>query len=67
MATVTAATLEHKKFCLPRPDEDAPRIETYPLPRYKQDGITLDHKVTVVRCTECGVATYDGVPEDDVA
>ncbi len=53
----------HEHYCLPQPDADAPRIERYTLPRYGPDGIVTVSEVEVVRCTECGAATYDGVPE----
>lgn len=59
MTTTTA--LEHQTYCLPRPGNDAPRVESYRLPRWSDDGVTQVGSVTVVRCTECGRATYDGV------
>ncbi len=56
----TAAAPTHAEFCLPRPGEDAPRIETYGAPRYNEQGYLVS-TVRVVRCQECGAATYDGV------
>ncbi len=53
-------TLEHEPFCLPRPGEDAPRIEKYSAYRYNEQGIAVS-TIHVVRCTECAVAAYDGV------
>jgi hypothetical protein len=59
---MTATTQpNHAEYCLPRPGEDAPRIETYRSPKYAQDGITPAGSVLTVRCVECGNATYDGV------
>jgi hypothetical protein len=57
----TATALKHEEFCLPRPGADAPRVETWRAPRYAADGITPAGSVAVVRCVECGSATYDGV------
>ncbi len=56
----TAAAPVHADFCLPRPGEDAPRIEAYPASRYDEQGLVVG-TVRVVRCVECGNATYDGV------
>ncbi len=49
----------HEEFCRPRPGEDAPRIERYGSPRYNEQGHVVS-VVQVVRCQECGNATYDG-------
>jgi hypothetical protein len=62
MSTSTAA-IPHAPFCLPRPGEDAPRQETYRLPRYSDEGHAIG-SVRVDRCVECGNATYDGVQRD---
>lgn len=51
----------HADFCLPRPGEDAPRIEAYRAPKYGPDGLTPAGSASVVRCVECAFATYDGV------
>ncbi len=58
-ATTTTTRLRHEDFCLPRPDETAVRIETFP---YLQDDpatgrATKTH--TVTRCLECGAANYE--------
>jgi len=50
----------HADFCLPRPGEEAPRIEAYSAARYGPDGLTVVGSTQVVRCQECGFATYDG-------
>lgn len=53
--------LKHEDFCLPRPDEPQVRIESYPVDKYGPDGVKKIGTVQVVRCIECGAATYDGV------
>jgi hypothetical protein len=53
--------LRHAEFCLPRPGLDQPRVEQYRAPKTAPDGITPAGGVSVVRCLECGNATYDGV------
>ncbi len=55
-----AATFEHAEYCLPRPGADAPRMEKYGSPRYNEQNQVVA-VVTVLRCQECGAATYDGV------
>lgn len=57
---MTTSTLEHASFCRPRPGYDAPRIESYRATRYADDGNPAGNTL-VVRCQECGNATYDGV------
>ena len=57
----TATQPNHAAFCMSRPGEDAPRIETWRAPKYGKDGITPAGSVLICRCTECGNATYDGV------
>jgi hypothetical protein len=51
-------SLNHEEFCLPRPDEDAPRIEGFVS--YSDDPQTGRSRPTafVTRCLECGVAKY---------
>ncbi len=56
----TTAAFEHAEFCLPRPGEDAPRMEKYGSPRYSEQGQVVG-VVTVLRCIECGNASYNGV------
>lgn len=56
----TATALRHEEFCLPRPGEDAARIEGYRQPKYDDKGLAVA-SVSVVRCLECGAASYDGV------
>ena len=64
MTTTTDPNLRHEDFCTPRPGEDAVRIERYRLPTYGPDGINAVGSVAVVRCLECGAATYDGQRRD---
>jgi len=57
------STIQHEKFCLPRPGEAEPRTETYTADRYSEDdGITVVGLATVSRCIECGARTVDGQP-----
>ncbi len=56
----TTATFEHAAYCLPRPGADAARMETYGSPRYNEQGQVVA-VVTVLRCIECGNASYNGV------
>ncbi len=57
----TATALKHEEFCLPRPGEAEPRVESWRAQKTGPDGVTPAGFVLVVRCTECGSATYDGV------
>ena len=56
--TITKAKVRHEEFCLPRPGESEPRIESYPHladdPKTGRSQPTHD----VTRCLECGAATY---------
>jgi len=61
MTATAPSALRHEIFCLPRPGADGPRLESYDAPRYGEDGTTHIGVVQVVRCQECGSATYDGV------
>lgn len=61
MASTTekaAPVVRHEEFCLPRPNEDAVRIERYVHfdddPKSGRSFPTHD----VTRCLECGAATY---------
>ncbi len=47
-------TIEHATFCLPRPGATEPRIESFTLTRYADDGITAVAFPRVTRCIECG-------------
>jgi hypothetical protein len=58
---MTAPTLEHAEYCKPRPGEDSPRVESYLIPRYSDDGKTQTGNTRCLRCIECGNASYDGV------
>ncbi len=51
---------EHEPFCLPRPGADTPRIEKYSAYRYSEQGHAVS-TIQVVRCQECGAASYNGV------
>ncbi len=58
MTSTTA--IEHESYCLPRPGEDEPRIETFRAARTGQDGITVTSRPVVTRCVECGSQTVTG-------
>ncbi len=60
MNTTTPPAFRHEDFCLPRPGEDEHRIERYAVPTYPADGVYPNGSVAVVRCVECGAATYNG-------
>lgn len=57
-ATVEQTTprIAHEEFCLPRPDEDGPRIESYSATGDDVNG--RPRTLNVTRCVECGAATY---------
>ncbi len=57
---MTTSALIHEPFCLPRPGNDAPRIETWRATKTGPDGAPAG-SVRIERCTECGSALYDGV------
>jgi len=51
--------IRHEEFCLPRPGEDEPRLETYP---YLADDLATGRArpvAQVTRCIECGATHYD--------
>ncbi len=57
-ATSTTPGVRHEEFCLPRPEEIEPRLETFP---YLQDNPTTGRSTkthTVTRCLECGASSY---------
>lgn len=56
----TTEAIRHEPFCLPRPGNDEPRIETFRTERYGEDGITVIARPTVTRCVECGEQTVEG-------
>lgn len=56
----TATAHPHAEYCMPRPGADGPRIESWRAPKTGPDGAPTG-SVQVVRCVECGEATYDGV------
>ncbi len=58
----TSTTILHQQFCLPRPGEDEPRIESYQAERTGPDGLTVTARPTITRCLECGSMTIDGTP-----
>lgn len=65
MSAPTPTIPRHADFCLPRPGEDAPRIEAYRVTRYGADGLTAAGSCQVVRCLECGFRTVDGALQED--
>lgn len=60
---MSTTTHPHMAFCMSRPGLDEPRIESYRASRTTADGAPAG-SVAVVRCCECGSATYDGVRRD---
>ncbi len=58
VVTDNAPKVRHEEFCLPRPDADGPRLESYLA--YTDDPGTGRSRPThtVHRCCECGAATY---------
>lgn len=54
-----SAGIEHEEFCLPRPDEDRPRIESYRGERSNEHGVVVARPL-VQRCLDCGAQTVDG-------
>jgi hypothetical protein len=47
-------TLTHEDFCLPRPGETAPRIETYRAEQSGPDTGAVINRPLVTRCVEGG-------------
>jgi hypothetical protein len=58
--TTPTQTLEHERFCLPRPGEQQPRIESFVVTRTAQDGVTHIGYARVTRCLECAAQTVEG-------
>ena len=57
-ATTTKDTVRHEDFCLPRPGATEPRLERYVhLGDDPKSGRSLPTH-DVIRCLECGAATY---------
>ena len=58
MPTAMTVKVRHEDFCLPRPGESEPRVESYVHmgddPASGRSAPTHD----VTRCLECGAATY---------
>lgn len=53
------APIRHEEFCLPRPNADAPRVESYP---YLADDLSTGRSrpvAIVTRCVECGATHYE--------
>lgn len=51
--------IRHEEFCLPRPGEDGPRVESY---SYLGDDLKSGRSrpvAQVTRCIECGATYYD--------
>ena len=55
--TKTTVKIRHEEFCLPRPDQDGARIESYLF--YGDDPSGAVSKAThrITRCIECGAQT----------
>jgi hypothetical protein len=56
-----APKLRHEEFCLPRPDAEEPRVETFRS--FTDDPATGRSRPThtVHRCLECGAASYQQI------
>lgn len=50
--------VRHEHFCLPRPDQEAPRIEGF-VAYVDTDAGRSEPALYVTRCLECGAATYE--------
>lgn len=57
---MTTTAHPHEPWCLPRPGEKEPRIESYRAQKTGPDGSPAG-SVAVRRCQECAVSLYDGV------
>ncbi len=55
----TTPELEHEKYCLPRPGEGGPRIESFRAERTDQEG-NVTSRPLVIRCLECGSQVVQG-------
>jgi hypothetical protein len=57
----TAPKIRHEDFCLPRPDAEEPRVESFRT--YGDDPATGRSRPThmVHRCLECGAANYQQI------
>ncbi len=60
MNVTNADRIEHERFCLPRPGETEPRVESYAVDRYSADGVTVVSRPTLTRCIECGAQVVEG-------
>ena len=60
-AVVDRPKIRHEEFCLPRPDAEAARVESFPY--YTDDAATGRSRIThrVTRCLECGAAHYQQI------
>lgn len=58
-AVQSKPSVRHEDFCLPRPGEEGPRVESYPY--LADDPATNRSRVVarVTRCVECGATTYE--------
>ena len=66
MPNTTTDAIVHEYFCKPTGERDEIRTERFTAPRYGADGIYATGGTAVERCLECGAATYDGVPENQL-
>jgi hypothetical protein len=56
----THQPLEHHDYCLPRPGESDPRIESYTHNITDHTGNRIVRVASLTRCVECGCMTVDG-------
>jgi len=52
--------LRHEPFCLPRPGNAEPRVETFHAERWNDAGTVVVSRPVVTRCVECGTQEVEG-------
>ncbi len=52
--------LIHESYCLPRPGETEPRVESYRIEQYDDAGSVVINRPQVTRCIECGAHQVTG-------
>lgn len=51
--------IRHEEFCLPRPGEDGPRVESYSYLADDPKSGRSQPTAQVTRCIECGATHYE--------
>lgn len=59
MSPTPVSAVDHEPFCTSRPGQLEPRMESYRLPRYSDDG-KVTGQASIDRCIECGAQTVQG-------